>query len=134
MDIMLDTHIALWALDASPKLPAAATSLLLDPANRIYVSVVSGWEVSVKHSIDAKSLSVSGGEFLDRCSEAGYIVLGLGQDHVAAYDKLDVSQANDVHKDPFDRMLLSQSRAANMLLLTHDRNLQLYGEPLVHLV
>ena len=134
MDLLLDTHIALWALDASPRLSAEATTLLLDPKNTPCVSVVSGWEVSIKHLIDPSNIALAGSGFLARCREAGYRIIDISENHIEAYDQLDSSKAEGKHKDPFDRMLIAQSKADSMLLVTHDKKLQLYNEPLVCVV
>ena len=107
--------------------------MLLDPQNRLYVSVVSGWEVSIKHAVNQASLSVDGSTFLERCKVAGYSILPFAEQHLSALDSLDLSRAAN-HKDPFDRVLIAQAKAENMLLLTHDAMLLLYDEPHVHVV
>ena len=134
MDILLDTHIAIWALLDSPDLPASARSLVADADNEIYVSDVSAWEVAVKKVARPSSIPCDAERFLDKCEEAGYRFLPLSHAALIAYGRLDYSKAADAHKDPFDRMLVAQSKCSNMLLITHDRSLTLYGEPLVSVV
>ena len=134
MDILLDTHVTIWALDDSPKLPAKARELILDPGNRMFVSDVSTWEVAMKHVAHPDKIPSSAERFIALCREAGYLRLPLSPEAVIAYERLDIERAEGVHKDPFDRMLIAQSKTAKMLLVTHDRNLSLYSEPLVAIV
>lgn len=134
MDVLLDTHIALWALDDSPRLSHAAAALLADPKNRLFVSVISGWEVSIKHVVNEKSLAIDGSTFLSRCQAAGYETLSFTEHHLAALDALTADSKKLEHKDPFDRALIAQAKAENLLLLTHDKMLLLYEEPHVHVV
>lgn len=134
MDILLDTHVALWALDDSPRLPEKARELILDAENRIFVSDVSAWEIAIKHVAHPDKVPSGTSRFIELCEKAGYLDLPLALDAVVAYEKLDLRQADGVHKDPFDRMLIAQSKSAKMLLVTHDRSLSLYGEPLVAVV
>lgn len=131
MRCLLDTHMALWLLQGSPRTPEQVVSLALDGANELFVSDVSVWEVAIKHMSRPDKLRVSGAEFLRKCGEAGYRSLPLAQEAVLEYERLDISGAAGVHRAPFDRMLIAQSKAANMLLVTHDKSLALYGEPLV---
>lgn len=134
MDILLDTPIALWAFDDSPKLPSRARELILDADNRVFVSDVSAWEIATKHVAHPDKVPFGAQRFVDCCAESGYLSLPMTMEAVMAYEGLDIEKAEGVHKDPFDRMLIAQSKAAKMLLLTHDRSLGLYGEPLVAIV
>lgn len=131
MNCLLDTHIALWLLQGSPKTPHEVLKLALDADNELFVSDISVWEVAIKHMNRPDKMLSSGSSFLKSCTDAGYRSLPLAQEAVLAYERLDINRAAGIHKDPFDRMLIAQSKAANMLLVTHDRSLSLYGEPLV---
>ena len=65
MNILLDTHIALWAISDDPKLPKKAKELILDPDNTIYYSAVSMWEVMLKHDSQKNNLDLTAAEFAD---------------------------------------------------------------------
>ena len=134
MKLLLDTHIAIWAIADMPDLSASARNLVLDSGNEVYVSDVSAWEVAVKSVARPGSIPFGSAEFIDGCAASGYRFLPLSHDAIVAYEGLDYGRVGDAHRDPFDRLLIAQSKAANMLFLTHDNILALYGEPLVTVV
>ncbi len=123
MNILLDTHIALWALCGDDHLPQRAESIIRDETNRIFFSVASMWEVAIKHAIKPERIPLSGTEFLHWCSQAGYERLSIHERHVLALELLECH-----HSDPFDRILISQAHAEGMLFLTHDGTLEAYGD------
>ena len=126
MTILLDTHMAIWALLDSPKLTSKAKQLITDPDNTIYYSVVSVWEVLLKHSGHPDNMDLSADVFSESCKDAGFVPLELRDKHVitAGRFSLDV----EGHKDPFGRLLLAQAKTENMSFLTHDRRLSNYPE------
>jgi PIN domain nuclease of toxin-antitoxin system len=123
VNILLDTHIVLWALSDDLKLSAFARDLILDDNNRIFTSVASMWEVAIKKALRTERIPVSGIEFLHFCEQAGYEMLPIRERHIIALESLP-----PVHADPFDRILISQARAEALLLLTHDAKLAAYGD------
>ena len=134
MHILLDTHIPIWALYDSPKLTGKARDLILNPRNQLYVSSISIWEVGLKHQSNPEGIPLDAVSFANACDLAGYHSLELDSKAVLQAFELDTAQAANIHKDPFDRMLIGQAKSENMLLLTHDNKLRLYNEPLVCLV
>ena len=124
MKILLDTHIAIWALIESPRLSQKARDIILEPDNTVYYSVVSVWEVLLKHVAHPESVDLTSELFAKRCKDAGFELLELREAHVIAVSGFP----NEVegHKDPFDRLLLAQAMTENMRLLTHDSKLPLY--------
>ena len=134
MDLLLDTHIAIGARGDSPRLPQRARELISKPAHRILVSDISAWEIALKHVARPERMHLRAGQFYEQCRRAGYVSLALTPVALDAFEELDVSKAGEKHKDPFDRMLIAQAKTADALLLTHDRGLLLYGEPLVSVV
>ena len=129
MKLLLDTHVLLWALEDSPRLPLSIRDLIIDEKNEIYVSTISLWEIAIKHKKNPSNMPYSAEEIRNYCQRAGYIFLSLNLDNVTIYEKYDFS----VHQDPFDQMLVSQSATHNMRLLTHDDKLKLYGVGFVEL-
>lgn len=122
MRILLDTHVALWAISDSPKLSAAVRRLILSPDNEIYVSAASIWEIAIKHGLNRSNMPLSGEEAKNYFQEAGYLLLPVTADHAAAIDTLPPH-----HADPFDRMLVAQALLEPLRLLTHDSTLARYG-------
>lgn len=126
MRILLDTHIILWALTDSLRLPAAAREIILDATSEIYFSAASIWEVAIKHSLSPEQMPVSGSELIRYIRATGYVELPVSSIHAAAVETLPGH-----HKDPFDRILIAQAMSEPMRLLTHDRLLKAYGETVV---
>ncbi len=123
MKILLDTHVLIWALEDSPRLPIEIRNAILDESNQIYVSVLSLWEIAIKHHKKPEIMKYSATQIRDYAMRAGYIFLSLGLDAIETYDKSDLT----AHNDPFDQMLVAQSQAHNMRLLTHDNKLKLFN-------
>ena len=73
MNLLLDTHLLIWALNEDPRLSNKARELILDSDNAIYYSAVSIWEVSIKHSLHPDDIACSGKELAQYCKEAGFI-------------------------------------------------------------
>lgn len=123
MKVLLDTHIALWAITDSPKLPGQAREMILSPLNEIHVSVASVWEIAIKHSLRRENMPVSGTEAMRYFAEAGYILLVIGAEHAAATETLPA-----IHADPFDRILVAQALTESLKLVTHDATMARYDQ------
>ncbi|WIM06549.1 MAG: type II toxin-antitoxin system VapC family toxin [Candidatus Nitricoxidivorans perseverans] len=122
MRLLLDTQIVLWALTGSARLGAAAHDLIADPANEIYVSAASIWEIAIKHALGRGDMPVSGTRAAELCAEAGFRELPVAWRHTALVDTLP-----PIHADPFDRILVAQASAEPMRLLSRDATVVSYG-------
>lgn len=131
MKILIDTHIAIWAIEDNPKLSQEAREVLLDISNDIFFSAASAWEVTIKHSTHPEIFPEDGRSFADGCMDNGYIALPITLEHVYALDTLKRPKDAPRHKDPFDRILLAQAKAENMILLTHDSMMPYYNESFI---
>ena len=131
MNLLLDTHILIWALTEDERLPEKARQFILDPDNAIYYSTASIWEISIKHAIHPDEIEFSGRELSTYCQEAGFLQLEIRGRHVYALETLVRPKDAPPHKDPFDRILLSQAKAENMSFLTHDALISGYDEKCV---
>ena len=128
MNILLDTHILIWALNDDPRLPKTARKLILDENNAVYYSSVSVWEVSIKHAAHPDNVEFTGMELAGYCQEAGFIPVDVKDKHVFALETITRSAEAPPHHDPFDRMLIAQAKAENMSFVTHDSLLPYYKE------
>ena len=126
MDFLFDTHLLLWALEGSEKLPKKAFEILMNPKNQIFYSVASMWEVSIKN--EKKKLNISGTEFMHYCEQAGYKKLPIDEKHILALETLEKKENSPEHNDPFDRILLSQAKSETIQLLTCDKSFLFYNE------
>ena len=126
MDFLFDTHLLLWTLEGSEKLPKKAFEVLMNPKNQIFYSVASMWEVSIKN--EKKKLNISGTEFMHYCEQAGYKKLPIDEKHILALETLEKKENSPEHNDPFDRILLSQAKSETIQLLTCDKSFLFYNE------
>lgn len=131
MNILLDTHVLLWALTGSEKLSERAKSFILNSDNVVYYSVASIWEISIKHALHPDNISFSGRELSEYCLKAGYESLEISDRHIFSLETLHRNKSAKPHSDPFDRIMIAQAKAENMLLLTHDSLLPDYNEACV---
>jgi PIN domain nuclease of toxin-antitoxin system len=122
MNLLLDTHIALWAVTDSPQLPQQANTLIASADNNVWISVASIWEISIKHALGRGDMPVSGQEALNYFRSSGYQILNIQAQHVIATSALEPH-----HKDPFDRLLAAQAQTERMQLLTSDSQVAKYG-------
>lgn len=131
MNILLDTHELIWALNDDPNLSKQAQEYILDPDNDIYYSTVSIWEVAIKHAIHPDNVTFTGNLLAKYCEEAGFFNLPVYDKHVFAMETLSRSNDAPRHNDPFDRLLIGQAKAENMTFLTHDSLIPYYNEKCV---
>jgi PIN domain nuclease of toxin-antitoxin system len=123
VNLLLDTHIALWAIVDSPRLSGVARELILAPRATIWISSASIWEIAIKHGLARGDMPVSGQEALGYFRAAGYLFLPVEPEHAAALEGLPSH-----HQDPFDRLLIAQALAEPMRLLTHDEVVAHYSD------
>jgi PIN domain nuclease of toxin-antitoxin system len=91
MRLLLDTHIALWAIADHPNLSGKARRLIDDPGNQIVVSTASVWEIAIKHALargGPNSMPISGQEALGYFRDAGFEVLDIIPAHVTMLESL----------------------------------------------
>ena len=117
--LMLDTHAFLWWLGDDPQLGPKARKLIANPDNQVYVSAATAWEISIKKTL-------------------GKLQAPVGLDTIAdeeGFEKLPISffhgeRAGDLpphHRDPFDRMLIAQSQAEGLEIVTADNTIPKYA-------
>ena len=120
MRILIDTHLLLWWLANSPSLPAQARALISDPGNTIFVSAVSLWEIWLKESLGKLRLPP---DFETKLAAESFENLPL-----TAAQTRRVALLPWHHRDPFDRMLIAQAQAENLVFLTADERVTPYGD------
>ncbi len=126
MNLLLDTHVALWAITDSPRLSASARSLILNPRASVWVSVASLWEIAIKYTLGRGDMPISSAQALHYFKQAGYRILSVEAEHTTALEQLPA-----LHQDPFDRLLVAQALSEPMQLLTHDAAMARYGAHIV---
>ncbi|MCE7873845.1 type II toxin-antitoxin system VapC family toxin [bacterium CPR1] len=127
MSWLLDTHTFLWAASDDPALSPPARSAILDPANELLLSLASIWEIAIKQSLGKLQLGGSVQQLVDQgVARLGLVLLAVKLEHCQV-----VSQLPFAHKDPFDRLLVSQARIERLRILSCDRIFDDYGIPRV---
>ena len=121
MNVLLDTHILLWAMLDDGKLPAEARRVITRRGNVMFVSAAAIWEVAILNSIGR--LDVDTDRLLLRAREAGGQILAITIQHARAVENLPMH-----HRDPFDRMLIAQAITEPLHLLTSDGRLAQYSK------
>ena len=128
MNLLLDTHVALWAITDHPKLSAKARDLILAPRTTVWISVASLWEIAIKHGLGRGDMPVPSHDALRYFRQAGYRFLGIEPEHAVAVEGLPSH-----HQDPFDRLLVAQALVEPMRLITHDPTVARYSDTIVHI-
>jgi PIN domain nuclease of toxin-antitoxin system len=125
MRILLDTHLYLWWLQDHPHLSQAARARIM-AATDVYVSSASIWEAAIKAGIGKLDADID--QLVAEIDHSGFRELPVSARHAAMVTRLP-----DLHRDPFDRILVAQALCEPLRLLTPDNGLSGYSE-LVELV
>jgi PIN domain nuclease of toxin-antitoxin system len=125
MKYLIDTHIFLWSLFSQEKISRSASEIISDSDNRIYVSTITFWEISLKFSINKLELvGITPDELPEFAGKLSFKILNLSAEDAASFYHLP----KITHKDPFDRMLIWQAIREKMVLISKDRKIAAYGE------
>jgi PIN domain nuclease of toxin-antitoxin system len=121
--ILLDTCAFLWLVTDDPKLSGLAKEIFLDSNNELLLSVVTGFEITVKYSLGKLHLTEPPKEFISNRMKANALTeLPITLNHTLALQDLPWH-----HKDPFDRLLVAQAMVTQIPLLSSDEQLSAYG-------
>lgn len=125
MKLLLDTHLLLWAAYAPQRVPKPARELIEDQSNDLLFSAASIWEVVIKRGLERTDFQVNPSLLRRGLLDNGYTELPITSAHALQLEHLPPE-----HKDPFDRMLVSQALSEGITLLTTDRMLARYAGPI----
>jgi PIN domain nuclease of toxin-antitoxin system len=121
--LLLDTCTFLWILGDSPRLSERARQAFAEAENEVYLSAASAWEIAVKHGLGRLPLTSPPDVFVPEQRKA-HGIAPLPVDEEAA---LYVAQLPDLHRDPFDRMLVAQATLHGLTVLTPDEAIHQYA-------
>jgi PIN domain nuclease of toxin-antitoxin system len=124
MKLLLDTHLLLWAAGSPERLPPVALPLLEDPANELFFSAASLWEIAIKRGLGRSNFQVDARVLRRGLLDNGYQELAITAEHAVSIDSLP-----PIHKDPFDRILVAQATVEGITLLTVDALVAKYPGP-----
>jgi PIN domain nuclease of toxin-antitoxin system len=128
LNILLDTHVALWAITDSPRLTARARELILAPSSVVWISAATIWEIAIKHSLGRGDMPVTAEAASGYFRASGYRFLSIEPEHASAVAELPAH-----HADPFDRMLVAQALLVPMRLLTADAMVARYSDTVIRI-
>ncbi|MCB9801993.1 MAG: type II toxin-antitoxin system VapC family toxin [Pseudomonadales bacterium] len=119
--LLLDTHVFLWFVGDDDALSEKVRHYIRDFDGLVYVSSISLWEIQVKHEIGKLELNTSFEEITDVVAQSGFEHLSFSASHVVGLSSLP-----QLHKDPFDRALVSQALYEECVLFTADKKILQY--------
>lgn len=118
MSLLLDTHVLLWALTNDPTLSDAARTAITEGHNRVWVSAVSAWEITVKKALGKLRAP---DDLVDQLARRRFLPLDVTVAHALAVGELPAH-----HDDPFDRLLVAQARTEGLQLVARDARIGRY--------
>jgi PIN domain nuclease of toxin-antitoxin system len=119
---LLDTHTLIWFLEGDSSLNTAARQTIINPNAVIFFSMVSIWEITVKRSIGKLVLSQPTHRIIKQAENEGIILLPIEVNHILSTETLPF-----YHRDPFDRLIISQALADNLTIIGKDTVFDNYG-------
>ena len=123
MNLLLDTHTLLWFLNGDARLSAKAKNLIDDAHNSQFVSIVSLWEITIKHSLGRLTLPIPLPDLIAfPIAAQQFRLLPIKAAHLLTLDALPHH-----HNDPFDRLLVAQAIAEKLPIISADPALDAYG-------
>ena len=125
--VLLDTQVFLWMHAAPQRLSPTAQSILVDPTRDVLFSAVSSWEIAIKHALGRLDLPERPAAYVpSRIAGAGLTAIAIEHTHTLQAGALPLN-----HRDPFDRLLIAQSRDLDIPLMTSDSVFDQYDVELV---
>jgi len=124
MRYLLDTHVIIWMVEDSPNLPLAIKEIIKNPKNRIVICSISLWEIAIKMSLGKLTLSLTFNELVDILRNGDFDFVQVEDEYLHCLSKLPL-----LHKDPFDRLLISIAIVEEMTFITIDENIRKYDVP-----
>ncbi len=121
MNLLLDTHTFIWFLNGDKKLSERAKLTIENSENKNFISTVSIWEVAIKSSLGKLKLKGTLDDIRNQFLHNGFELLPITFDHTIILQQLDF-----FHRDPFDRMIISQAITDNLTIITKNQNFQKY--------
>lgn len=124
MRVLLDTHALLWALSSPRKLPKRALAIVQSPENSVFVSAASTWEIAIKGALGKLRADVE--EIAQEIREVGFSELTVNIQHTVRLKKLPTH-----HRDPFDRIIVSQAQEEGLTVVSQDSAFSRYSVPVL---
>jgi PIN domain nuclease of toxin-antitoxin system len=125
MKLLLDTHLLIWSSWTPQKVSAVGRNLINNPDNELFFSAANLWEIAIKQSLKKQDFQVDARLLRRGLLDNGYNELSITSNHALAVRALP-----DLHRDPFDRILIAQAAVEGLMLLTADPVVARYPGPI----
>jgi PIN domain nuclease of toxin-antitoxin system len=122
MKLLLDTHIFLWFITGDKQIPDSTVKTIRDPANEVYLSAASFWEIVIKYQIGKLPLPGAPETYIP-AQRARHLIASLPVDEASV---AELSGLPLLHQDPFDRIIVGQALHHGMTIVTFDRQISAY--------
>lgn len=126
MNYLIDTHTLLWLIDDESAIPQLALQRLRNPANSLFVSIASIWEIAIKRSLGKLVISQPTQVIVDELPTLGISLLPVLASHAIRVEQLPFH-----HRDPFDRIIIAQALCEDCVIVSKDANFPLYAVPVL---
>jgi len=126
MRVLLDTHIALWAITDDARLATRARQMIVAPENQVAVSTASVWEIAIKHAIGRDRMPVPAAEAVAFFRTSGFLIVNITPEHAVHAGALP-----PIHADPFDRLIVAQALTEPFRLVTRNAAVARYSDTIV---
>jgi PIN domain nuclease of toxin-antitoxin system len=121
MQLLIDTHILIWFLEGNKLLVKSRRQIIANPQNDIFVSIASLWEIAIKISLGKLTLAKPLADVIKQIAVENIEILSIAPEHT-----LQVSALPFHHRDPFDRIIISQAQVENLPIMTNDAEFSNY--------
>lgn len=121
MNYILDTHAIIWFLNGDDKLSGISKNIIENPENNKFISIATIWEIAIKISLNKFKFDKGFKKFLDLIEDNGFEIIPISFAHA-----MNVSTLQFIHRDPFDRLIISQAQTDDLTIITKDDHIEKY--------
>lgn len=118
---LLDTNALIWTLSDPEELSNPAKDVITNSDNKLFVSIATLWEITIKQSIGKLDLEGDVLDIVEECEREGINILSIRPQHLKKLEKLPL-----IHRDPFDRLIISQAIYEDLTIITKDSMIPKY--------
>jgi len=115
MNLLIDTHALIWFITEDDQLPIKVKELIEDATNTCFVSIASLWEIGIKYSLGKLDLKADLKKIFELIEQSGLTLLPITTTHILTNTALDFH-----HRDPFDRLIIAQTKSEGLTLISKD--------------
>ena len=124
MKYLLDTHAIIWYMTQPHQLPLKVKEIIADNSNKKYISSVSLWEIAIKANLGKLDIGSHFDMFIGKIRNSDFVILQIEDEYLKRLAGLP-----SIHKDPFDRLLITTTLVEELTIITADENVQKYDVP-----